>query len=306
MENYLITTDSGCDLPLHVLQQHNIIPFMLEYEINGLLYLDTMLTEDSHLFYELMRSGAVPHTSQINVQQFLDFWTPMLTQNTPIVHISLASSISSTYYNAILAKKILQQSHPNVQIFLVDSTLSSVGYGMLVLEAAKLRQAGISAQNCHTWLESHKNRINAWFTTDELKYLRRSDRCSLASAAAGTIPKNSPILNMDAAGHLIVQERVPAQDTIIEHIRALVGKTLMPETADSQTLYICHSDIPEKAHAFGQTLRDAYGFQDVFETCIGTTTGAHCGPGLMAAFYFGSPRTMAGYVPEPSAVAAAS
>lgn len=296
MNSFIITTDSGCDLPLQELQKHNIIPFLLQYEIDGQMYTDTMLHADCHVFYEKMRAGAAPHTSQINAQQFVDFWRPMLAEGLPIVHISLGSGVSGTAHNGALAAEQLAEECPGAKIYVVDSILCSVGYGMLALKAAELRDAGESAEATRDWLEAHKIEVNTWYTTDELKYLRRSGRCSRASASIGTMLQICPILNLDAEGHLIVQERVRKLRPTIRRIHEIVGSLV--ENAGEQTLYICHSDIPEQAREFGESLKNTFGFRDVYYTYIGTTIGSHCGPGLMAAFFFGKPRTMAGYVKE--------
>lgn len=296
MNSFIVTTDSGCDLPLQELQKHDIIPFMLQYEIDGEIFTDTMLHEDCHVFYEKMRQGAVPHTSQINMQQFVDFWRPLLDQGLPIVHISLGSGVSGTFHNGELAAELLREEFPDAKIYVVDSTLCSVGYGMLALKADEMRRAGMSAEACRDWLEAHKKEVNTWYTTDELKYLRRSGRCSRASAAIGTILQICPILNLDVEGHLIVQERVRKLRPTIRRLHEIIGGIV--ENAGEQTLYICHSDIPEQAREFGEGLRADFGFRDVYYTYIGTTIGSHCGPGLMAAFFFGKPRTMDGYVKE--------
>ena len=291
--SYLITTDSGCDLPLSLLQEKGIIPLMLSYDIGGVSYRDTMNQKDCHEFYDKMRGGAVPKTSQINPKEFVDFWRPLLARGKPILHISLGSGVSGTWSNGVIAAELLADEIPGAQIHVVDSTLCSTGYGMLALKAAEMRDAGKSAAECAEWLEAHKVEVNTWYTTDELLYLRRSGRCSRASAIIGTALHICPILNLDSGGHLIVQERVRGFDKTIARIHEIIGETLT-DTAD-QTLYICHSDIPEKAREFGEPLKEEFGFRDVYYTYIGTIIGSNCGPGLMAAFYFGKPRTMAGY-----------
>lgn len=296
MRSFLITTDSGCDLPLQELQNRDIIPFMLQYEINGEMFTDTMLHEDCHIFYDKMREGAAPHTSQINAGQFVDFWRPLLQEGLPILHIGLGSGVSGTHRNGGMAVEMLQDEFPDAKIYVLDSTLCSVGYGMLAIRAAELRDQGMDFDAVVQELESIKGNINTWYTTDELKYLRRSGRCSRASAAIGTMLQICPILNLDLEGHLIVQERVRRLGPTIKRIHEIIAELVIsPET---QTLYICHSDIPEKAREFGEALKQEFGFKDVYYTYIGTTIGSHCGPGLMAAFFYGKPRTMAGYTKD--------
>ena len=290
---FIVTTDSGCDLPRSLLDQRGIIPCMMNYSMDGELCTDTMEQSDCHEFYEKMRAGSCPKTSQFNPTQFEEFWRPLLAQGLPIVHICLGSGVSGTFNNGVIAAGMLEEEVPGSKIHVLDSTLCSTGYGMLALEAARMRDEGLSAEECMAWLEENKSRVNTWYTTDELLYLRRSGRCSRASAAIGSALKICPILNLDREGHLIVQERVRTLPRTLRRIHEIIGQTV--ENPGEQTLYICHSDIPEQARAFGESLQKEFGFRDVFYTYIGTIIGSNCGPGLMAAFYFGKPRTMDGY-----------
>lgn len=164
---------------------------------------------------------------------------------------------------------------------------------MLALKAADLRDEGASADDCVKFLEERKINVNTWYTTDALKYLKRSGRCSGASAVIGTLLKICPILNLDAKGHLIVQKRVRGLDKTLKRIHDIIKDNVTEP--EKQTLFVCHSDIPEKAKEFGESLKNSIGFKDVYYTYIGTIIGAHCGPGLMAAFYFGNLRDTKGY-----------
>ena len=294
--SFIITTDSGCDLPLDLLNERHIIPFMLSYEIDGVAYKDTMVQEDCHSFYDKMRKGAVPKTSQINVYQFVEFWRPLLEQGLPIIHISLGSGVSGTWHNGLTASQMLMGEMPGFQIYVIDSTLCSTGYGMLALKAAQMRDEGRTATECAAWLEQHKINVNTWYTTDELLYLRRSGRCSRASALIGTALRICPILNLDSEGHLIVQERVQGLKRTIGRIHEIIRETVI--APEEQTLYVCHSDIPEQAREFGEALKTEFGFRNVYYTYIGTIIGSNCGPGLMAAFYFGTPRNMNGFIKD--------
>ena len=298
--SFIITTDSGADFPMTLLREHNIIPYIMEYEIDGEVFHDTMCWEDLHEFYDKMRNGATPHTTQINLENFKDFFRPLLAEGKPIVHISLGSGVSGTFRNGVLAAEELKEEFPESEIHVVDSTLCSTGYGILCLKADEMRSAGKTAAECADWLNAHKIEMNTWYTTDELKYLRRSGRCSRASAAIGTALKICPILNLDSEGHLIVQERVRGLKATIAKIHKIIGETLegAPTSPSDQTLYICHSDIPEAAREFGEALKEEFGFKDIYYTYIGSIIGSNCGPGLMAAFYFGKPRDMRGYTTE--------
>jgi len=261
--------------------------------MDGEIMEDTMLPEDCRKFYDSMRNGHVPTTSQINMMQFVEFWRGLAENHLPVVHICLGSRISGTYANGLAAIAYLKEQAPDAEIYLVDSTLASVGYGMLALIAADMRDSGKSPAECVDWLNAHKAEINTYYTTSDLTYLYRSGRVGRAGMVIARTLEINPILNLDLEGHLLVQEKVRGRKNTIKRIHEIVaGLVRAPE---NQTLFICHSDIPEQAHEFGEGLRKEFGFRDVYYTYIGTTIGTHAGPGLMAAFFFGSPRTMKGY-----------
>lgn len=292
MPNFIVTTDSGCDLPESLLQERGIIPYPIKYEIDGKVFADTMRHEDCREFYERMRAGAMPKTSQINIMEFVDFWRPLTEKGLPIVHICLGSGISGTYANGLVAVDTLKERVPDAKIFLIDSTLASVGYGMLSLVAADMRDNGKTAGECADWLNVHKSEINTYYTTSDLTYLYRSGRVNRTGMVIAHALDIHPILNLDLEGHLIVQEKIRGQKKAIRRIHEIIGQLVVDP--QRQTLYVCHSDIPDKAREFGGGIQQEFGFKDVYYTYIGTTIGAHAGPGLMAAFFFGKPRTMKG------------
>lgn len=293
-KKFIICTDSGCDLNLQVLTENDICAMPLEYEMGGKVYVDTMLDEDTRALYDAMRNGAVPKTSQANFEKFIDFWTPIIEKyHLPIVHLSLGSGVSGTYQNGCIAAQEIKEKFPDAEIHMVDSTLCSVGYGMLALHASEMMREGKSAEECVEWLENNKARMNTWYTTDELKYLYRSGRVSKVGAVMADALNICPILNLDLEGHLITQEKVRGLKKTIRRIHEIVGELV--ENPEDEVAYVCHSDIEEKAREFGEEIKEKFGFKEMRYTLIGPTIGANCGPGLMAVFFYGKPRTMKGY-----------
>ena len=292
-KKFIICTDSGCDLSGNVLAEHGIYAMPLQYELNGKLYSDTMKNEDTRKFYQGMRDGDVPKTSQANFEQFIDFWTPIIEEyHLPLVHLSLGSGVSGTFNNGCLAAEQIKETLPEAEIHVVDSTLCSVGYGMLALHAAEMMNSGESADAAVDWLENNKARMNTWYTTDELKYLYRSGRVSKIGAVLADALNICPILNLDLEGHLLVQEKVRGLKKTIRRIHEIMDELV--ENPEEEIAYVCHSDIEEKAREFGEEIKERYGFKEMRYTLIGPTIGANCGPGLMAIFFYGKPRTMKG------------
>ena len=290
MPNFIVATDSGCDLPMSLCNEKEIFPLQLKYVIGDTEYTDSMLHEDCKEFYDRMRNGEVPKTSQVNIAEFVEFWKTLIPKGLPIVHICLGSGISGTYANGLLALDLIHEEYPDAEIYLVDSTLASVGYGVLAIKAAEMRDSGTDVKTCVQWLEDHKIEMNTYYTTSDLTYLYRSGRVSRVGMIVAHALNINPILNLDKEGHLIVQEKIRGKKATIKRIHAIIGELVV--NPQEQTLYICHSDIADEAKAFGDDIKNEFGFKDVYYTYIGPTIGTHSGPGLMAAFFFGKPRTM--------------
>lgn len=289
MSDFLLCTDSGCDLSLEVCREKDIIPLKMKYTIGDEVFTDGMTVEDVKGLYQKMREGAAPKTAQINAAEFVDFWTPLLEQHKPILHVAMGSGISGTYANAMNARDMVLEEHPEAEILVLDSLLASYGYGMLCLEISRMRAEGKTLQECYDWGLEQRHLINTYYTASELKYLYRGGRVSRAGAIVGTVLNINPILKLDKEGHLLVIDKVRGEKAterkLHDYIREIAVK---PE---EQTLYICHSDVPEKAKRYGDAAKAEFGFKDVSYTYIGSTIGCHTGPGLVAFFFYGKPRT---------------
>jgi DegV family protein with EDD domain len=212
-------------------------------------------------------------------------------ENKPIIHITLGSGISGTYMNATLALEEFKSDHPEAEIYVVDSTLASTSYGMLAIKAAEMRDEGASAEECVKVLEDLKPRINAYYTTDDLSYLYRGGRVSKTGKILAHALGICPILNLDDKGCLKAFEKCRGKKNTFNRIKEII-KELMINPED-QILYISHSDIEDFAENYGEEIRRELGFKGYKTFYIGTTIGAHTGPGLIALFFVGKERTPA-------------
>lgn len=289
MEKFIVTTDSGCDLSGEYCESLGIVPLKMCWTAGEENITDTMVPTELKAFYDGMRSGMEPKTSQVTPYQYIEFWTPLLERKLPIVHIALGSAISGTYANGVKAAEMMREEHPDCVIHVVDSTLASVGYGMLAINAAKMRDEGFTPEQCVAELERTKASVNTIYTTGDLTYLYRSGRVSRTGMVVAHALNIWPILRLNIEGTLLVTAKERGKKHTLDRINKIIEEAVLEP--EKQTLYICHSDIPEEAHEFGESLKELFGFKDVFYTYIGTTIGSNCGPGLMAAFFTGKDRT---------------
>lgn len=292
MEKFIVTCDSSCDMNLATLQEHRVTPIFMTYELDGELYKDTMEEAGILEFYDKMRAGGVPRSSQINTTEMVEFWRPLLDQNLPIVHISLGSKISGTYANCVAARDMLQEEYPNAQIFPVDGTSASAGSAPLIMKAVAMRDAGEAAEDCVAWIDAHKQEYNAYYTTPDLTYLCRGGRVSKTGAVLGSLLNINPLMNLTIEGELKLQEKIRGEKACLKRLNTIVAHTVLD--APGQVLYVSHSDCIEKAERIGEGLRKEFGFQDVVYSYIGAIIGCHTGPGLVSIFFRGKSRNETG------------
>ena len=286
--DYIIATDSGCDLSLKKLQNLNVVPLFMHYTINDEIFTDDMNEENLKIFYDKMKNGDCPKTSSINTQDFYDFFKDLLKQGLPILYISLGSGISGTYDNAVFAANQLREENENNVIYVLDSTCACAGYGLMVVKASELRKNGASFEECFLEIESMKHKVSPFYTTDDLTYLYRGGRVKKGKMIIAHALNIRPILDLDYDGRLRVCDKARGEkntyDKIVEKIK---NKVIDPE---NQILYISHSFCEKKARVFADYIRSQVPFKNYYITNIGPIIGSHTGPGLVAAFIVGKDR----------------
>ena len=108
MHNYIISCCSTADLSKEHFLQRDIKYVCYHYEIDGKHYLDDLgETMDFADFYKAMEDGADTKTSQLNADEFEEYFIPFLEQGIDIIHISLSSGLSGAYNSAEIAAKLL-------------------------------------------------------------------------------------------------------------------------------------------------------------------------------------------------------
>lgn len=286
---FVISTDSGCDLSIELCKEKGIIPLFMNYIDGENAVVDTMQQADIVKFYKRMEDEAkMFKTSAVNIQEAYDFLKSLLEYNKPIIHISLGSGISGTYNNFVAAKEMLYEKYPGHEIYLIDSTSASLGYGILVLEAAKMRDEGKSIIEVKEYLESVKRGINPYFTTNTLTYLARGGRVTKIASIFGNVLSIKPILRLDFDGHLLVHTKGHGKTNTYKKMLEAIKEQV--ENPENQTLYVSHSNAIESAVEFAEMVKKELGFKDIFYSYIGSIIGSHTGPGLIAVFFHGKNR----------------
>ena len=290
MAEYRIITDSTTDLAPEMIRELGVQVAPLCYVMDGSTYHNIPGGGEmsDQAFYQKLREGTMPTTTQINSEEFVALFTPVLEAGEDILYIAFSSGLSGTCQSAHLAARELKDRFPERRVEVFDSLCASMGEGLLVYHAATRKNQGATMDEVLAWLKENVLHLCHWFTVDDLNHLKRGGRVSTATALVGTMLGIKPVLHVDDEGHLIPVSKVRGRKQSLD---ALVKK--MEETAidpKGQVVFLSHGDCLEDAQYVAKQVKEKLGVKEVKINFIGPVIGAHSGPGTVALFFLGSTR----------------
>ena len=293
MSDYILSCCSTADLSREHFERRNINYICFHFAIDGEEYMDDLGQSISYdEFYDRMAKGADTRTSQINISEYVDYFTPFLEQGKDVVHISLSSGISGSVNSARNAALIVNERFENNKVYIVDSLAAASGYGLLVDEAADRRDAGMGAEELVQWLEDNKKFLQIWFFSTDLSAFVRGGRISKTSAVFGGLLEICPLMNMDVEGHLVPRFKVRTKKKVIKEIVKKMEEKVRDGHDYDGKCFLCHSACAEDAQQVVELIEESFPKLKgkVLVNSVGTTIGAHTGPGTVALFYWGEER----------------
>ena len=290
MNSYVFMTDSDSDLPFSYVDQLDMTMVYMPYIIDGKEYFDDLGRAGKQKeYFDNMRAGATPVTSLLPQAVYEEYFEPVFQEGKDILFVSFSSQLSGTIRNIYAAREELLEKYPERKMIVVDTLSISAPQTILILKAHALYREGKSMEEVAAWLEENKLKAQAWFTVDDLVYLKRGGRISAMAAAVGSMLDLKPIITETKEGKLVSTEKVRGRK---QALRVLVDKAVEniddPANAD---VIILHADAPEDAARVEGKLREKIpGLEKIDTYYVGPVIGAHCGPGTVAVCFFGKER----------------
>ena len=293
MGDYILSCCSTADLTQEHFESRDIHYICFHFELDGKQYLDDLGKSIAfHEFYQAMANGADTRTSQINADEFIQYFTPFLKEGKDILHLTLSSGISGVYNSAMIAKEELEEKYPDRKIYIVDSLAASSGYGLLMDKLADLRDEGMDIDSLHTWAEENKLKLHHWFFSSDLTFFVKGGRISKTAGFVGSVMDICPLLNVDYQGKLIPRFKIRTKKKVSQAIANKMEEFAQNGLEYSGKCYMSQSDCPEDANAVAKLVEERFpnlnGKVEIND--IGTTIGSHTGPGTVALFFWGSER----------------
>lgn len=293
MSDFVLSCCSTADLSAKKYDELQVSYICTTFRLNGKTYPDdlgkTMSYKD---FYKAMEDGAETSTSQINQDEFKDYFREILESGKDILHLSISTGISGTYNSARLAAEEMRKEFPDRKLYLVDSLAASSGYGLLMTKLSELKAQGMDIDTLYKWTEDNKNKLHHWFFTTDLTYFVKGGRVSKASGFIGGVLGICPLLDVNDQGKLIPRAKIRGKKRVIPEIVEKMKQHAQGGLDYNDRCYICNSACIEDAEMVAELVEEAFpdlkGKVEIFD--IGTTIGSHTGPGTVALFFWGDER----------------
>lgn len=288
MRDYVIITDSGCDLPTTMVEDLGIKVVPMGLTIDGQTYRHfhdyRELSADK--FYELIRSGKIGTTSCVSIGDVEAAMEESLQNGLDVLYLSFSSGMSGAYQASMAAAADMREKYPDANIVVVDTLCGCIGLGMITYMAVLKKREGWSLDQVAAYVESHKLNICHFFTVDDLQYIQKTGRISHLTAIVGGIIGVKPVFILDNDGRVCNDKKQRGRKAAIKYLADVTNKKIM----DEQFIFIVHADAEGDALALKDMLQKAHPQTEIFVNQVGPILGNNTGPGALAVIFRGESR----------------
>ena len=289
MKEFVITVNSTVDLPVEWVEERNVPVIPLKYTMDGETYTD-MYGLSKKEFFDRLREGKLPVTSQVNPQEAKEAFEPFLKEGKDILHLAFSSGLSGTCRSMQLAAEELKEEYPDNKIIVIDTLCACLGEGLLLYKTLKMKEAGKTIDEIADWVEKNKLHICHNVTINDLYHLHRGGRISKTSAVLGSLVQIKPIIHMDNNGCLQVIGKERGRKKSLQKIVDMAIERSKGWESENDIAMITHGDCLEDAEYVADLVRKKMGINNILISEIGTVIGSHTGPGVVALFHMGEYR----------------
>ncbi|MBQ1820786.1 MAG: DegV family protein [Clostridia bacterium] len=292
MKSFAIVADSSCNLTSEQAKTYGIdaiVPmhFYLnetEYEASG-----DWKSIGAKEYYDAIRSGARVRSSQVTSQCYEETFRGFLNDGRDVLSLSCTGALSASVKESIVARERLLKEFPNAAVKCIDSQNCMYSLAMMLIEAAKMRDAGKTIDEVEAWITSERQNFNEVGTVDKLTYLRNAGRVSASAAFFGGVFSVKPIVVYDEEGHNVAIEKVRGRQGSLDRVAEYVKK--YANVDKNRNICIAHADCEADAKALGEKIKAMYPDKDLLfhYGFVEPGVGSAVGPGTLILGFYGDP-----------------
>jgi DegV family protein with EDD domain len=252
-------------------------------------HLDDLWTSMTpHEFYERLRKGEHSSTSQVPYGTIHDTLARAASSGVPTVFICFSSCLSGTYDSTVSIWDEMKGDYPEAEMYIVDSKLASAAEGLLVIEAVRQCDHGLTAAELAAWVEEARYYVHGYFTLDGLESLRRGGRIPDMAAFAGAKLDIKPILTFDIEGNLAFFGAARGRKKSIKQLMQIFQERF--QDTSSRMVIVAAADTDKERTAFAEQFLKLPDKLSIWQTSIGPVIGSHVGPNMIAVIFWGPDR----------------
>lgn len=290
--------DSCCDLPAELIQGEGIKMLQFPYILDGeTLFDDLYQSVTPKEFYDKMRDGAQPSTSQLPLTTLREAFTQAAEEGTPTVYLSFTSGLSGSFDAACIMREQILADYPDFELYLVDTFQASMTEGLFVLEAMRQRDRGLTAKELNDWAMEARYYVDELFMIEDLDVLKRGGRISPTVALAGGALDVKPMLTIDAEGHLSVSGIARGRKKGIKQLVSYYEKNRSNDDG-LRTVIVGSADCDKDAEKLVDLIVKSDPNVNVLRGNIGPVIGSHVGPGMIAVVFWGGDKRQGGSIAD--------
>ena len=276
--NTVITSDSTTDLSRELRERYNVSVMPLKITLGDKIYTDGVDITPDDIYVHHDKTGELPKTSATNVGDCLEFFKPFTDAGKTVIHFTISSEMSSTYNNACLAAEELGN------VYVIDTKNLSTGGGLLVVAAAEMLNAGLSAKETVEKTRALVPCVDASFVIDSLEYLYKGGRCSALAMFGSNLLKLKPCIQVkDGKMDVAKKYRGKFSEVLKQYVKDKISDY---SDIELDRVFITHAGCdPELVNEIVELVRKEVPFKEVFMTRAGCTVSSHCGANTLGVLF---------------------
>lgn len=276
MNKIILSADSTCDLNDELVNTYNINLAPYTIFLKEKAYKDNIDLVPNDIYEIYSKEKVLPKTSAINVVEYNNYFKPWVDKGYEVIHITLGSSLTSSYNNSCIAAEQLQGVHT------IDSQNLSTGTGLLVLKAAHMIEEGLTAREIVKNLKSIRENIHMSFILDTLEFLHAGGRCSKVATLGSNLLKIKPVIEVDnSSGSMSLGNRYRGnlKKSIVKYIK---DKLSSSDNVKKEHIFLVHSGVDSNIISLAKnTILECGDFKNIYISMASCTITSHCGPNTL-------------------------
>lgn len=289
----VLFTDTDTDLTPKDAKEFGYHLISMPYAIDGVnVYPYEDFDEfDAHAFYEKLRDGALPTTSAISTQRYIDYFEPVLKNGDDILYVHFSRNMTATFDNMDKAITELKTKYPDRTVYTIDTKGITLMSLIIVKAIGDLYKEGKTIDEIMEWSKTELDHYACYFFADDLKFFRRSGRVSGLAGTMGTLLGIRPIIYMNEEGKMVSVGKEKGRVKAMERLLSIVEE--LGDDVKNHRILIGNADAADIAEEIGKMLKERFGDGLKIEyIAVNPTAGSHCGPNTVGLAFHSKGRSL--------------